>query len=221
MSIERITLTAEGTSFVADVAAGSEGGPGLVVLHEWWGLNDDIRRLAQRFADEGFVAIAPDLYGGEVPADEARAAELAHATKTERAMEIVQACVDELRRRTGREVGAIGFCLGGSFTFAAAATVRDLACAVPFYGNARKDYMIAERMSCPIQAHFADHDDHISPKPAIAVARDMKARGAHMELYFYDAGHAFMREGDPAAYDADAASLAWTRTLEFLRRELA
>jgi carboxymethylenebutenolidase len=218
MSIERLTLEAKGAPFVCDLAP-SDGGPGLIVLHEWWGLNDDIRRLAERFASEGFTTIAPDLYG-ESTAEASRAMELASAMKTERSMEIVEACVEELKRRTARKVGVTGFCLGGAMAFAAAASVPGVACAVPFYGNARKDYMVAERMACPIQAHFAEHDDHIDPKAPIALARDMKARGAHMELFFYDAGHAFMREADPDAYVEEAATEAWGRAIEFLRREL-
>lgn len=218
MTIERLTLEANGASFVADLAPGE--GPGLVVLHEWWGLEDGIRRLTERFASEGFTAIAPDLYDGRNATEAAEAAQLSEEMKTERSMEIVGACVDELARRTGRKVGVTGFCMGGAMAFAAAASVPTVACAVPFYGNARPDYMVAERMGCPIQAHFAEHDAWIRAEPAVALARDMKARGAHMELYFYDAGHAFMRQGDPEAYDEAAASLAWERTLDFLRRQL-
>lgn len=219
MTIERIMLEANGRAFAADLAI-APSGPGLVVLHEWWGLNDDMRRLVERFASAGLVALAPDLYDGESTTDDARAAVLSSELKTERAMEIVAACVEELARRTGRKVGVTGFCLGGALSFAAAASVPSLACAVPFYGSARPDYMVAERMACPIQAHFAEHDRFVSSDRAVALARDIRAAGGRMDLHFYDAGHAFMREGDPDAYVEEAATLAWERAIEFLRREL-
>jgi carboxymethylenebutenolidase len=222
VTFERLTLDAHGRSFVADLALPPSGhGPGIVAIHEWWGLNDGIRRMASRLASEGFVVLVPDLYDGEVTDDGARAAELMMAMKTERSMEIVEACVQELARRTGRKVGITGWCMGGAMSFAAAASVPGLSAAVPFYGSARKDYMVAERVNCPIQAHFAEHDGWVNPEAAIAMARDLRAQGGRMEIHFYDAGHAFMREGDAETYHEPSATLAWDRALAFLRHELA
>lgn len=223
MPTERLELALrdddpESPKFVADLAG--DGGPGLVVLHEWWGLNDGIRARAERFAAEGFTTLAPDLYGQEPTADAEKAAALATALQTESAMEIVARCVRELSRRTRRKVGVTGFCLGGAMTFAAAASVEGISAVVPFYGNARPDYMLADRMRCPIQAHFAYDDPYAKGEPAIDLARDLRTRGRRMDLFFYEAGHAFMREEDAEAYDAEAATLAWTRAIEFLKTEL-
>lgn len=201
------------------VVAG-ESGPGLVVCHEWWGLNDEIGEQCERFAAEGFVAMAPDLYGAPSTTEEARAMELANGLVTEEAMERVAACVRELCARTGRKVGVTGFCLGGAMSFAAAASVPGISAAVPFYGNARTDYMVAARMRCPIQAHFAEGDPYARAEPAVNLARDVRAAGGRMDLFFYEAGHAFMRKSDPVAYHEASATQAWDRAITFLRHEL-
>lgn len=223
MTIQRLELRVDADdpaspTFAADLAG--EAGPGLVVCHEWWGLNDEIREQCERFQAEGFVALAPDLYGQPPTTEEAKALELSMGLRTEDAMARVAACVRELAARTGRKVGVTGFCLGGAMSFAAAASVPGIAAAVPFYGNARKDYMVADRIQCPIQAHFAEGDPFARAEPAVALARDVRAAGGRMDLFFYEANHAFMRKSDPKAYHEPSATLAWERAIEFLRREL-
>jgi carboxymethylenebutenolidase len=219
---ERLTLTAHGVPFHATLCPSEkvEGGPGLVVIHEWWGLNAGIEKMGARFASEGFTVLVPDLYDGAVTDDPAKAGALMQGMRTERAMEVVQASVAELARRTGKKVAITGFCMGGAMAFAAAASVDGLACAVPFYGIPRADYFDAARMRCPIQAHFAEVDDWARADKAQALADAVQARGGTMELHVYDAGHAFMREGDPAVYQPDQAKLAWGRATAFLRAHL-
>lgn len=223
MTHERLTLTAHGTPFVATLCPSVKvtNGPGLIVIHEWWGLNEGIVKMGERFAAEGFTVLVPDLYDGAVTDDAAKAGALMGAMKTERSMEIVVACVEELARRTGKKVGITGFCMGGAMAFAAAASVDGLACAVPFYGIPRDDYFQAEKMRCPIQAHFAKVDDWARADKAQHLADAVTARGGEMALHVYDAGHAFMREGDPSVYVADQAKLAWSRASEFLHAQLA
>lgn len=221
-SPERLTLTAHGKPFRATLWASQKvaDGPGLVVIHEWWGLNAGIEKMGARFASEGFTVLVPDLYDGTVTDDPSEAGRLMQGMRTERAMEIVEASVSELARRTGRKVAITGFCMGGAMAFAAAASVGGLACAVPFYGIPRADYFDAARMRCPIQAHFAKVDDWARADKAQALADAIHARGGVMELHVYDAGHAFMREGDPAVYAPDQAKLAWGRATAFLRAHL-
>ncbi|MBX3269659.1 MAG: dienelactone hydrolase family protein [Sandaracinaceae bacterium] len=201
-------------------ALAGERGPGIVVIHEWWGLNDELRAQCARFAAEGFVALAPDLYDRPATTDPAEALARASALRTEDATERVARCVRELRGRGAPKVGVTGFCLGGAMAFAAAASVEGLSAAVPFYGNARADYMVAERMRCPIQAHFAEGDPFARAEPAVGLARDVRAAGGRMDLFFYEAKHAFMRESDPDAYHEPSATLAWERAIAFLHAEL-
>jgi carboxymethylenebutenolidase len=215
---ETIQIRAGVNAAIAAPAGSATGG--VVVIHEWHGLNDSVRAIVDRLAADGFLALAPDLYHGEVTTDDSRAASLMQALKTSAALDDVAACVQLLHARGCAKVGVIGFCMGGAMAFAAATTVDAVTCAVPFYGIPVADYWDAARMRVPIQAHFARHDDWAKPERAEQLAREVTQRGGHMELFVYDAGHAFMRSTDPKVFNAAAAATAWTRMLEFLRSHL-
>lgn len=197
--------------------------PGVIVVHEWHGLNDGIKTLAERFATEGFVAIAPDLYHGEIATDDARAAELMQQLSTSAAMEDIAAAVKTLKEspQSNKKVGVVGFCMGGAMAFAAAVSVDDIECAVPFYGIPIEAYWDPKKVRVPLMAHFAKNDGWAKADRAVEFAEGVRANGGSMELHLYDAGHAFMRVGDARAYHPESAGLAWARTLEFLRRQLA
>lgn len=196
--------------------------PGLIVVHEWWGMNDDIRRLCDRFAGEGFLALAPDLYHGETATDAAQAGQLMQKLSTAAAMQDVAAALARLRSdpRCSGKVGITGFCMGGAMAFAAATSVDGLEVAVPFYGIPIPGFFDATKVKCPIQAHFAEHDEWAHADRAAKFRDEVVARGGAMELHVYDAGHAFMREGDPDAYHAESAEAAWARAVAFLREKL-
>jgi carboxymethylenebutenolidase len=189
---------------------------GVIVIHEWHGLNDVVRSHVDRFAKAGFVARAPDLYHGDVATDDARASQLMQAMKTESAMRDVAASVEALRARGCKKIGIVGFCMGGAMAFAAASAVEGLSCAVPFYGIPTPEYWEASKMRVPIQAHFAKHDGWAKADRAQALAKDVTARGGAMEVFVYEAGHAFMRDTDPSKYDAASAKAAWPRAIAFL-----
>ncbi len=196
--------------------------PGIVVVHEWWGINDDIRRLLARFAAEGIAALAVDLYGGRSTTDAAQAMELANEMKTTRALEIMAAGVELLAshpRSTGK-VAVTGFCLGGGMALVAAFNVPTLSAAVPFYGTGRDEYCNAWQTKVPILGHYSKPDSFVSIERARKIAQAVNDAGGSFELCEYDAGHAFMREADPSAYHEPSAKLAWDRTLTFLRRHL-
>jgi carboxymethylenebutenolidase len=197
--------------------------PGLVVVQEWWGLNDHMRALCDRFAAEGFLALAPDLYHGESTTDANEAGQLMHKLSTSAAMQDIAAAVARLERdpRCNGKVGIVGFCMGGALSFAAATTLENIAAAVPFYGIPIPGYFDATKVKCPIQAHFAKNDDWARADRAAAFQEEVLARGGKMELFVYDAGHAFMREGDASTYDEKSAKQAWPRALDFLRTHLA
>lgn len=206
----------------AAAAGPASASAGVVVVHEWHGLNDSVRAIVDRLGAEGFAALAPDLYHGEVATDDARAAELMNALETAKALEDIAAAVTHLRQRGCSKVGIIGFCMGGAMAFASAAAVDGLACAVPFYGIPVVRYWDATKLTrVPLQAHFSKTDQWAKPARAEEMARAVNAAGGHMELFLYDAPHAFMRAGDPAVHVPAAAAEAWTRSLAFLRTHLA
>jgi carboxymethylenebutenolidase len=190
---------------------------GVVVIHEWHGLVPSVKAIADRFAAEGFLAIAPDHYHGQVATDDARAGQLMQAMVTRDAVAEIAQAVTFLRDRGCTSVGVIGFCMGGALAFAAAAAVEGLTCAVPFYGIPIAEYWDAAKMRVPIQAHFVRVDNWAKAERAEEMQKQIRARGGHMDLFVYDAPHAFMRADDPKVHNAEAAAAAWPRALDFLR----
>jgi carboxymethylenebutenolidase len=194
--------------------------PAVVVIQEWWGVNDQIKGICDKWAREGFVAVAPDLYHGKVvpigESDEAQAM-MSNLDQT-RAMQDVIGAIETARAhpRSNGKVVVTGYCLGGAFALAAAAAVRGLAAIVPFYGiPPAADW---SKVDAPIQMHVAQHDDWVS----VAAANQVQAAvpGA-MELHVYDAHHAFCNERRPEVYNESAATQAWQRALAFARKHTA
>jgi len=202
--------------------AGSGKAGALVVLQEWHGVNDQMKGKVDRFAQLGYLALCPDLYHGKVAADDTQAGELMGKLDWPSAIAEIGSAVAHLRShaRCNGKVGVTGFCMGGALTFAAAVNVEGLACAVPFYGLPQIPPAGFGKVKAPIQAHFAKVDDWAKASVAEVIQKSVRAGGGHMDLFVYDAGHAFMRETDPSKYDATSAKLAWERTTEFLKKHL-
>jgi len=201
------------------LAAAGQGRPGIVVIQEWWGLNDQICGVADRFARAGYNALAPDLYQGRVTAvpDEANhlmeGLDFAGATHQD-----LRGAAQHLRAQSGR-VAAIGFCMGGALTIAAAVHVPEVAAAVCFYGIPPKDFADPARIRVPFQGHFANRDDWCTPAAVDALERALQAAGARAEIYRYDAAHAFMNERSQA-YHLASADAAWARMAAFLKAQI-
>ena len=190
----------------------SGGGPGVIVIQEWWGLVDHIEDVCDRFAAAGFVALAPDLYHGK----KIKPGEPDEAGKAMMAMQLAQAArdmsgaVDEvLRRSTGDSVGVIGFCMGGGLALVLATQRPDaVAAVVPCYGiipwpDAQPDYA---DMSAAVLGHYAEKDDFFTPDAANVLADQLRALGKSVEIIIYPGtDHAFFNDTRPEVYDADAA----------------
>jgi carboxymethylenebutenolidase len=202
--------------------SGSGKSPALVVIQEWWGVNDHVRSLVDRFAKEGFLSFAPDLYHGKTTKDGGEAAGLLQALDWKAAVADVAGAVAMLAAhpRSNGKVGITGFCMGGAVSLAAAANVPELAAAVPFYGipDPSTDF---SRVGCPIQGHYGKKDEYIRPDNALALKAKLEKAGKKVELHFYDAGHAFVNDTRPEAYDDAAAKVAWGRAVAFLKQNLA
>lgn len=203
--------------------ADPEGTPraGLVIMHEAFGMNDHIRDMCERYAAEGYLALAPALYdraekGVEVSGygaeDLARGRELRRKVEWDPAVADMKAVIG-LAREAGA-VGVVGYCWGGSLAWLAA-TRCGADAAVGYYGGQIVQF-IDERPGCPFMAHFAERDVHVPPESAATVRR----RHPGVPVHVYDANHGFNcdRRDD---YDAGAAALAWDRTSEFLAANLA
>ncbi len=195
---------------------GNGKAPGLVVLQEWWGINDQIQAVAARFAAAGFVVLVPDLYHGKVAQSAEEAGGMMKALDRGQALQEIAGAVDHLRSLGNGKVAVTGFCLGGALAFASAVQIRGLAAVVPFYGlPGDLDW---SKVDAPIQAHFAQHDDWAT----VAGAQKIKeAVTVPMALHVYDAQHAFANDTRPDVYNPAAAQQAWERAVSFLRAQTA
>lgn len=198
-------------------------GPGVIVIQEWWGLTDHIANVADRLAAEGFVALAPDLYGGTTTHDADEATRLMMELPVEQAAGDLGGAVDFLLASdavTSSTVGAVGFCMGGGFVLLLAARqgARVSAC-VPFYGVGPAVPSTYGGLTAAVQGHYGEKDEAYPVADARRQEQQMREEsGAQVEFFYYDAGHAFHNDTNAiGTYDEDDAALAWDRTTSFLR----
>lgn len=210
----------DGSSCRGYLATAGQGRPGVVVIQEWWGLNDQICGVADRFARVGFNALAPDLFKGRVTQEPDEASHLMNGLDFPGAThQDIRGAVEHLAGLGGK-VAAMGFCMGGALTIAAAVHVPSLAAGVCFYGIPPKEFADPANIRIPFQGHFASNDDWCTPAAADDLDAAMRASGNPPELYRYEGDHAFFNERRADVYDATAASLAWERTVAFLNKHL-
>ncbi|MCP3059136.1 dienelactone hydrolase family protein [Myxococcus sp. K38C18041901] len=193
----------------------------VVLVHEWWGLNEHIRGIADRLAKEGFTVFATDLYGGRTTKDAQEADKLLSQMDWGKASQALKDATDALRQRggAGTKVAVLGFCMGGALTLLAGANDAGLDAVVPFYGIP-PDTVDVTRIRAPILGHFATKDDWCTPERVDALEAKLKKANVPAELHRYDANHAFFNDTRPEVYSPDNAQRAWTRTVDFLRAKL-
>jgi carboxymethylenebutenolidase len=221
---ERIVYRANGHTTPAYLARPRQPGPPIVVIQEWWGLVPHIEHIADRFAAEGFVALAPDLYHGEKATSPDQAGKLMMALRIDEAAIDLAGAIDHLARQpdlTGGKVGTIGFCMGGALSlFAACRNPEVGACAI-FYGGHPNVKPDLESLQAPVLGIFAGKDSFVTPETVKELDHQLTLLGKRHEFHAYpDADHAFFNDERPEVYDAGAAADAWSRTIEFFRREL-
>lgn len=215
---------AEAHGYLAVPASGS--GPGVIVIQEWWGLDDHIADVADRLAGEGFVALAPDLYGGKVAHDSDEAGAMMSSLPVEKAAQDLGGAVDFLlghEAMTSDKVGAVGFCMGGGFVLLLAAQQGDkVGAAVPFYGVGPAVPESYTGITAPVLGIYGTQDGFYPADAARAQEEQIRVEaGVPVEFVFYDAGHAFHNDKDRmGTFDAEAAQDAWARTVAFLRSNL-
>jgi carboxymethylenebutenolidase len=213
-------LRPDGGRIKGYLATAGQGRPGVVVIQEWWGLNDQICGVADRFARAGYNALAPDLYKGRLTTEPDEANHLmtgldfADATHQD-----LRGAAQHLQAQSGR-VAVMGYCMGGALTIAAAVHVPEFAAGVCFYGIPPKAFADPAKIGMPLQSHFANKDDWCTPAAVDDLERTLKAAGARHEIYRYDAAHAFANERS-AAYNVACANQAWERMAAFLRAQPA
>lgn len=212
--------------YLALPAAGR--GPGVVVIQEWWGLTDHIRDVTDRFAAEGFVALAPDLYGGTTTHDADEAARMMRELPVEQAARDLTGAVDLLLGHdavTSSTVGAVGFCMGGSFVLVLASVAGErVGAAVPYYGAVDPERVDLAGIRAPVLGHFGSEDGWATPEQARALEHALREEtDVEVDIRLYEgAGHAFFNDEDHmGTYDPELAARTWQDTLTFLRTQLA
>jgi carboxymethylenebutenolidase len=207
---------------ISATPSGSGKAGAVVLLQEWWGINANMRGWTERLASEGFVAVTPDLYHGTIAKNAEEAGRLMNALDTLAAVEDIAGAVAYAKEhaRSNGKVAVMGFCMGGALSFASACHVPGLAAVVPFYGIPPAEKVDYAKVTAPIQAHFAKKDGWAKPSLAQDIQKKLETQGKSMELFVYDADHAFMNDARPEVYDAACAKLALERTLAFLRKHL-
>lgn len=214
----------EGTGYLAT----PEGaGLPLIVIQEWWGLVPHIRDVCDRFAGEGFTALAPDLYRGESTTEPDEAGKLMMSLNLDQAARDMSGAVDFLQGHEavrGEGIGVTGFCMGGGLAMALACQRPDaIRACVPWYGIIPWESLEPNwsALAAPVQGHYAEEDGFFTPDKVKALEEKLRDLGKDVELFIYPGvDHAFFNDTRPEVYDAEAAQQAWTRALSFLRGHL-
>ena len=218
----------QGQGYMSLPDHGATRGPGVLVIQEWWGLNEQIRGFCDRLAEHGFVALAPDLYRGIITKEPDEAGKMMMALNLEQAANDMQGAIAFLTAHPdvdGKGIGVIGFCMGGGLALLLAAQqpAHLLAC-VPFYGvipwpAAQPDW---SQVRARVQGHYAERDSSASPEQVRALEQELRAHGVDAEFFIYEgAEHAFTNEMRPEVYHESHTDAALERAMAFLHETLA
>ncbi len=197
-----------------------DGFPAVVVVHEWWGLNDHIRDVANRLASEGFVTIAPDLFDGRVTTDAEVAGSMMIGLNQQEALARLGAAVRFIRLEGIEKIGVIGFCMGGSYSLMLPIHDSSVAAAVPFYGQVPGNDIL-DGLNSPVLYIYAGKDQWITKDEVDRLGAHLSEKGKPGEVVRYpDCDHAFFNDTRPEVYDESNAGDAWNRAVAFLKTNL-
>jgi carboxymethylenebutenolidase len=222
MSIQKseISLPVNGKPLNAYLASPATGGPGVLVLPSWWGLKPYFKQVCDRLAEQGYRALAPDYYDGQIGNTIEEAKSLQEAAESDfdlMGARIKAAKAHLVSLRMGESIGVLGFSMGTDWAVITAASEPDVAATALFYGGWSVDF---SKMRSKVLVHYAETDEWFPFDKAQEMEQNMKAAGVDVTLHIYrGTAHWFMEEDRPE-YDPAAASLAWTRTLELLKQSL-
>lgn len=221
---ETVHFSANGREVDGYLACPDAPGPGVIVIQEWWGLVPHITQIADRFARDGFVALAPDLYHGQTTRSPDEAGKMMMALRIDEAEQDLRGAIRYLLERrevTGGTVGTVGFCMGGALSLFAATKNPEVGACVVFYGGHPNVKPDLPNLRAPLLGLYGERDDFVTPAAVRALDGQLEALGKRHEMHVYPgAQHAFFNDERPEVYDEAAASDAWRRTVTFFRHEL-
>ena len=222
MKTETLNLNPANGATTAYVARPDGDASAVVILiQEWWGINDHIRDIAGRYANEGYICVAPDLYRGKLAKDSTEAAKMMQGLAIEDGLETIRAAIVGTKRvHNVQKIGITGYCMGGTFALRAACEINELAAAAPFYGDIPAEDVL-KRLKVPTLFIAGKRDAWINPGKVSGLIEAARKYDLPVEAVTYDADHAFFNDTRPEVYDAEAASDAWRRVLDLFRKHLS
>jgi carboxymethylenebutenolidase len=221
MTTETLNLQTSRGNTTAHVARpDTDTAAAVLLIHEWWGINDHIRDIAGRYANEGFLCIAPDLYRGKVATNTDEASKLMQDLAIEDGVETIREAISEAKLEYKvQKIGITGFCMGGTFALRAACEIDELAAAAPFYGDIPPEDVLKD-LKAPTLFIAGSRDNWINTEKVNALKEAAKKYELPVEVMVYDADHAFFNNTRPEVYNADASADAWRRVLDLFRKHL-
>jgi carboxymethylenebutenolidase len=224
MKTEALNLETQNGATTAFVAVPEDTdrmeGAAVILIQEWWGINGHVRDLAGRYAKEGYLCIAPDLYRGKIAQDAEEASKLMHELAMEDGLDTIGRAIEEARRAYAAErVCITGYCMGGTFALRAACEMESLRAAAPFYGDIPEEETLA-RLKVPTLFIAGARDNWITPEKVEGLKEAARKYDLPVEVVSYDADHAFFNDTRPEVYNAQAAADAWQRVLKLFQERL-
>lgn len=222
MKTETLNINTSRGNTTAHVARpDTDSAAAVILIHEWWGINNHIRDIASRYAREGFLCIAPDLFRGKVATTTEEASKLMHSLEIEDGVDTIRETVSEAKLAyKAQKLGITGFCMGGTFALRGACEIEDFSAAAPFYGDIPLDDVLSG-LKAPTLFIAGSRDSWINTEKVQQLEEAARKHDLPLEVVSYDADHAFFNDTRPEVYNADAAADAWRRVLELFRKNLA
>ena len=214
------TSNGDTTAYVAMPDSIGEHTPAVLLIQEWWGLNDHIKDIAGRYAAEGFIAIAPDLYRGKIATNPDDASKMMHDLQIEDGIDTIRNAVAAARAEFGNaHFGITGYCMGGTYALRAACEVEGISAAAPFYGDIAPEEVLKD-LSVPVVFVSGLRDAWINPEKVGELEAAAEKYDLPVEVLKYDADHAFFNDTRPDVYNESAAKDAWAKVTGFFRDKL-
>jgi carboxymethylenebutenolidase len=222
MKTETLDLNTSGGATTAHMARpDNDAAAAVILIQEYWGINDHIRDIASRYANEGFVCVAPDLNRGKLAKDSNEAAKFMYELALTDGMEIIRQAIAETKQRYNvQKVGITGYCMGGIYALRSACEIPELSAAAPFYGDLPEEDVL-KQLKVPTLFIAGKRDAWINPEKVNQLIKAARKYDLPLEVVTYDADHAFFNDTRPEVYDAKAAADAWRRVLDLFRKNLA
>lgn len=214
------------SGYLSQPASASNKTPAVIIIHEWWGLSPHIKDVADRYTKQGFVALAPDLFGGKVTTNPDVAMQLSSGTTTQSSAMIMGEALEYLKKSgfvASDKIGITGFCFGGThaFNFACVAGGK-IAAAAPYYATRLPSEEMLAKITAPLLIIYGEEDHSVKPDQARKLEATLKQMGKNVQLLLYPGcPHAFFNDQNPRSYRPEAAKDAWQKTIAFFKANLS